>query len=110
LGLESLFNDDHDVSDDDDPSLLQVKETEDLIEINLDKEKPKSFNSNKVKMNWEMASARKALEFKKMVERGEFIPHEVKKNLEDKKKLSEDDSDVGRSIYYFKVQRKRLKI
>jgi len=70
---------------------VKVKETQDLIEINLDKDRPESFESNEAKLEWEMASARKALKFKKRVESGDFVPPEIKKKLEEKEKLSADD-------------------
>jgi len=73
---------------------VKVKDTDDLIEINLDKDRPESFDSNEAKMEWEMASARKALKFKKKVESGEFIPPEIKKKLEEKEKLSAEDKAV----------------
>jgi len=73
---------------------VKVKNTDDLIEINLDKDRPDSFPSNEAKMEWEMASARKALKFKKRVESGEFIPPEIKKKLEEKEKLSAEDRAV----------------
>ena len=73
---------------------VKVKNTDDLIEINLDKDRPESFESNEAKMEWEMASARKALKFKKRVESGEFIPPEIKKKLEEKEKLSAEDRAV----------------
>ena len=73
---------------------VKVKDTDDLIEINLDKDRPESFESNEAKIEWEMASARKALKFKKRVESGEFIPPEIKKKLEEKEKLSDEDKAV----------------
>ena len=72
-------------------SCLKVKNTDDLIEINLDKDRPESFESHEAKLEWEMASARKALKFKKRVESGEFIPPEIKKKLEEKERMSEED-------------------
>jgi len=73
---------------------VKVKNTDDLIEINLDKDRPKSFESNDAKIEWELASARKALKFKKRVESGEFIPPEIKKKLEEKEKMSDEDRAV----------------
>merc|ERR1711972_1241692 len=70
---------------------VKVKDTDDLIEINLDKDRPETFESNEARLEWEMASARKALKFKKRVESGEFIPPEIKKKLEEKEKMSEED-------------------
>ena len=63
----------------------KVKNMDDMIELNLDQDRPDSFPSNESKIRWEMASARQALIFKKKVESGEFIPPEVKKSLLDKK-------------------------
>jgi len=73
---------------------VKVKNTDDLIEINLDKDRPDTFESNEAKIEWELASARKALKFKKRVESGEFIPPEIKKKLEEKEKLSDEDRAV----------------
>ena len=42
-------------------------------------------------MEWEMASARKALKFKRRVESGEFGPPEIKKKMEE---MSEEDKAV----------------
>jgi hypothetical protein len=38
---------------------VKVKDTDDLIEINLDKDRPESFASVQARAEWEMASARK---------------------------------------------------
>ena len=60
---------------------MQVKTTGDLIEINLDKDKPPSFESQEQKIQWEMATARNAIKFKKQVESGEFIPPEIRRSV-----------------------------
>jgi len=73
---------------------VKVKDTDDLIEINLDKDRPESFPSNEAKLEWEMASARKALKFKRRVESGEFVPPEIKKKMEEKEAMSEDDKAI----------------
>ena len=77
---------------------FKVKNTDDLIEINLDKDRPESFESNEAKLEWEMASARKALKFKKRVESGEFIPPEIKKKLEEKERMSEEDKVIFKFV------------
>lgn len=38
---------------------VRVKDTDDLIEINLDKDRPDSFQSEQAMLEWEAASARK---------------------------------------------------
>ena len=73
---------------------VKVKDTDDVIEINLDKDRPESFSSNEAKLEWEMASARKALKFKRRVESGEFVPPEIKKKLEEREAMSEEDKAV----------------
>ena len=73
---------------------VKVKDTDDVIEINLDKDRPESFPSNEAKLEWEMASARKALKFKRRVESGEFVPPEIKKKLEEREAMSEEDKAV----------------
>ena len=73
---------------------VKVKATGDLIEINLDKDRPESFASNEAKLEWEMASARKALKFKRRVESGEFVPPEIKKKMEEKEAMSEEDKAI----------------
>ena len=38
---------------------VKVKDTDDLIEINLDKDRPETFQSDQARVEWEAASARK---------------------------------------------------
>ncbi|XP_023344650.1 hepatoma-derived growth factor-related protein 2 [Eurytemora carolleeae] len=63
---------------------VKVKDTDDIIEINLDKDRPETFSSEEARQEWETASARKALKFKKKVESGEFVPPEILKRLEER--------------------------
>ena len=43
---------------------VKVKDTDDLIEINLDKDRPDTFQSEQAKHEWEAASARKVKDSK----------------------------------------------
>ena len=52
------------------------------------------LSGNEAKLEWEMASARKALKFKRRVESGEFVPPEIKKKLEEREAMSEEDKAV----------------
>jgi len=80
---------------------VQVKATGDVIEINLDKDRPASFHSRDAEVQWERATARNALKFKEKVESGEFIPEEVRKKLEQKTERTKEEEDIikkGRQI------------
>jgi len=72
---------------------VKVKDTDDIIEINLDKDRPDSFPSDEAKKEWEMASAKKALKFKKKVESGEFVPPEILKRLEERAQRSPEERE-----------------
>eukprot|EP00088_Acartia_fossae_P008305 TRINITY_DN1395_c0_g1_i7.p1 TRINITY_DN1395_c0_g1~~TRINITY_DN1395_c0_g1_i7.p1 ORF type:complete len:465 (+),score=147.97 TRINITY_DN1395_c0_g1_i7:47-1441(+) len=72
---------------------VRVKDTDDIIEINLDKDRPENFPSEEAKLEWERASAKKALKFKKRIENGEFVPGEIKKKLEQLAKLTPEERE-----------------
>jgi len=63
---------------------VHVKPTGDMLEINLDKDRPANFDSKEAEIQWEKATAKNALKFKQTVESGEFIPEEIRKKLEEK--------------------------
>jgi len=87
---------------------VKVKDTEDIIEINLDKDRPDTFESEDARIEWEMASARKALKFKKKVENGEFVPPEIKKRLEERaSKTPEERERIDKER---KLERSREKL
>ena len=46
----------------------------DLVEINLDRDKPARWENGQQKLQWELATARNALKFKKQVESGLTLP------------------------------------
>lgn len=62
---------------------VQVKDTGDIIEIDLDKDRPK-FNTKKEAMQWDDNRANDALRFKTLVEAGKYVPPEVITRLEAK--------------------------
>ena len=72
---------------------VKVKDTDDIIEISLDKDRPDSFPSEEERKDWELASARKALKFKKKVESGEFVPPEIMKRLEERAQRSPEERE-----------------
>jgi len=88
---------------------VKVKSTSDLIEINLDKEKPGSFESKQAEVQWEMATARNAIKFKNKVESGEFIPPEIRKRLEEKGALTPEDQETLRKNKVMEKRKDKLR-
>jgi hypothetical protein len=92
---------------------VRVKDTDDIIEINLDKDRPESFVSDEARTEWENASARKALKFKKRIESGEVVPPEIQKKLEERAKLTQEEReriDNERKLIRSKEKLRWLKI
>jgi len=73
---------------------VKLKATGDLVEINLDKDKPDRWESNVQKIQWELATARNAVRFKDQVESGKYIPEEVLKKLEGKTELTAEEKEI----------------
>merc|ERR550519_555290 len=88
---------------------VKVKSTSDLIEINLDKEKPGSFELKQAEVQWEMATARNAIKFKNKVESGEFIPPEIRKRLEEKGALTPEDQETLRKNKVMEKRKDKLR-
>lgn len=75
---------------------VQVKATGDMIEINLDKDRPVSFESKEAEIQWEKVTAKNALKFKDKVESGQFIPDEIRKKLEQKLNRTPEEEEILR--------------
>ncbi|XP_040568761.1 uncharacterized protein [Lepeophtheirus salmonis] len=73
---------------------VEVKSTGDMIEINLDQDKPSHFESKEAELQWEKTTARNALKFKERVESGDFIPDEVRVKLEEKVNRTEEEDKI----------------
>lgn len=73
---------------------VQVKDTEDIIEIDLDKNRPANFASKEDAFQWEEKTARDALKFKQLVEAGKFVPEEVVQRLEQKEHKTKAEQDI----------------
>ena len=63
---------------------VQIKATSDSIEIELDKNRPTSFASKEAELEWDRASAKKALRFIDLVESGQYVPPEIVRKIEEK--------------------------
>ncbi|TRY68419.1 hypothetical protein TCAL_02503 [Tigriopus californicus] len=75
---------------------VQVKATGDMIEINLDKDRPVTFESKEAEIQWEKVTAKNALKFKDKVESGQFIPDEIRKKLEQKLNRTPEEEEILR--------------
>ena len=73
---------------------VQVKATNDTIEINLDQDRPVAFESKKAELEWDRISAKNALKFKSLVESGQFIPEEILKKLEAKADRTPAENEI----------------
>ena len=61
---------------------VQVKGTEDIIEIDVDKNRPKKFASNNEAEEWENKTLREILKYRKLIEEGKYVPEEVVNRLQ----------------------------
>jgi len=73
---------------------VHVKATGDMLEIDLDRDRPISFESNDAEVQWERATANNALKFKESVESGQFIPEEIRKKLEQKVNRTPQEEEI----------------
>jgi len=80
----------------------------DLVEINLDRDKPARWESGHQKLQWELATARNALKFKQQVAGGAFIPEEVRKKLVEKTALAPEEEEVLRRAATLTKRRKKV--
>ena len=75
---------------------VHVKDTGDMLEINLDKDRPVKFDSKEAEIQWEKATARNALQFKQKVENGDYIPEEIRKKIEQKTERTPKEEEILR--------------
>ena len=87
---------------------VKLKSSGDLVEINLDRDKPERWESNTQKIQWELATARNALKFKEQVETGKYIPEEVRKKLEGQTDLTEEEKEICKRAAILTKRRKKL--
>ncbi|XP_071581169.1 PC4 and SFRS1-interacting protein isoform X2 [Temnothorax nylanderi] len=76
------------------------------VGIKLDIDRPKSFESEKARAQWDWSTARNAMKLKAQLESGEILPEQVKDSLdfnvpvpEDEKRLLTKDGAVHRKTY-----------
>jgi len=87
---------------------VKLKSSGDLVEINLDRDKPERWDNNEQKIQWELGTARNALLFKDKVEAGKYIPEEVWKMLEAKTELTEEETEIFRRAAILVKRRRKI--
>lgn len=87
---------------------VKMKGSGDLIEINLDKDKPERWESHEQKLQWELATARNAVKFKRGVECGRFLPSEVEAKIREKVELSPQDKEIIRQEALIAKRKKKI--
>jgi len=73
---------------------VQIKATSDAIEINMDEDRPASFESKDLEVEWDRQTVKNALRFKHLVETGQFIPNEILQKLEAKANRTPEEEDI----------------
>jgi len=81
------------------------------VGIKLDIDRPKSFESEKARAQWDWSTARNAMKLKAQLESGEILPEQVKDSLdfnvpvpEDEKRLLTKDGAVHRKTYKLRYE------
>ncbi|KAL2712572.1 PC4 and SFRS1-interacting protein isoform X3 [Vespula squamosa] len=76
------------------------------VGIKLDVDRPKTFDNEKARTQWDWTTARNAMKLKAQLESGEILPEQVKESLdfnvhvpEDEKRLLAKDGAVHRKTY-----------
>lgn len=75
--------------------------------IKLDVDRPKSFENEKARTNWDWGTARKAMKLKAQLESGEILPEQVKDSLDFNVHVPEDEK---RALKDGAVHRKTYKL
>lgn len=95
----------------DDPRKIWVKKknsADDLIEIQLDKEKPERWESHDQKLRWTLSTARNASRLKEFVELGEYIPNELIEVLKTKSQLTPEEKNQLKKVSEQAARREKI--
>jgi len=86
---------------------VQIKATSDSIEINMDKDRPLSFESRADEVEWDRIAAKNALRLKKLVESGQYIPPEILQKLQSKvNRTPEEEAILKHNIEISNIKEK----
>jgi len=86
---------------------VQIKATSDAIEINMDKDRPISFESKAQEVEWDRLTAKNALRLKLLVETGQYIPPEILQKLEAKvNRTPEEEAILKHNIEISNIKEK----
>ncbi|XP_069687792.1 PC4 and SFRS1-interacting protein-like [Periplaneta americana] len=62
-----------------------------LVEIKVDQDRPTTFKDEKARKMWDEAVYRNALKLRAQIEKGEFVPEDIKKQIERKVQMKEEE-------------------
>lgn len=84
---------DSDSSESDTPIRLLLARTfaGEYVGIKLDEDRPKSFESEEARTEWDWATARRAMKLKGQLESGEILPEQVKDLIDFNVEVPEDE-------------------
>jgi len=88
---------------------VHVKDTGDMLEINLDKDRPVKFDSKEAEIQWEKGTATNALKFKTSVESGEYIPEEIRKKIEEKAQRTPKEEEILKKEKVLSVRKEKIR-
>ncbi|XP_015610277.1 PC4 and SFRS1-interacting protein isoform X2 [Cephus cinctus] len=105
-GIDGLIVSSNTSSDSDGRCLLARTFAGEYVGIKLDVNRPKTFESEKARTQWDWTTARNAMKLKSQLESGEILPEQVKDSLdfnvhvpEEEKRLLAKDGAVYRRNY-----------
>ena len=70
---------------------VQVKGTDEVIEIDCHRNKPKNFKNLQEAKQWEANNMKKIYRFVKLVKEGKFVPNEIITKLQNKEDKTDDE-------------------
>ncbi|GFG40003.1 hypothetical protein Cfor_12976 [Coptotermes formosanus] len=79
-----------------------------VLEIRVDQDRPKSFRNEKARRMWDEAVHRNALKLKAQIEAGEFIPEDIKKQIENSKRLETEKKIILKKDRIVDQKKKKL--
>lgn len=79
-----------------------------VLEIRVDQDRPKSFRNEKARRMWDEAVHRNALRLKSQIEGGEFIPEDIKKQIEHSKRLEAEKKSILKKDRVVDQKKKKL--
>ncbi len=89
---------------------VQVKATGEVVEVNIDADRPEKFDTKEQEVQWERATAKNALKFKEKVEGGEFIPDAVRRKIEEKLHRTPEEEAILRKEKETSIRKEKVRV